>query len=249
MAAFSNIQRQIFVVTTNEIYNMIFSSSSEESEEDNIDELLQNRNIKQYIPRLKNYVEVIIPQYSKNQFKSHFRIFPGTFDFILSLISSKLTRKKPGCPTISPKKQLMIAIWKMATPDSYRSICEKFDVGKATALKSVRRVMKALTELAPHFITWPNEERAKEIHNGFFAISAFPKVLGAIDGTHINIPAPHENPECYVNRKGHHSIQLQAICDHQCRFIHCYIGNVGSVHDQRVFRLSEVYDYLNDPTK
>jgi len=42
---------------------------------------------------------------------------------------------------------------------------------------------------------------------------------------------------------------LQAICDHQCRFIHCYVGNVGSVHDQRVFRLSEVYNYLNDPIK
>lgn len=91
----------------------------------------------------------------------------------------------------------------------FRSICEKFNVGKATALKSVRRVVKALVELAPHFITWPNEERSIEIHNGFFAISGFPKVIGAIDGTHIKIPTPHKNPECYVNRKGHHSIQLQ----------------------------------------
>lgn len=39
------------------------------------------------------------------------------------------------------------------------------------------------------------------------------------------------------------------MCDHQCRFTHCYIGNVGSVHDQRVFRLSEVHSYLEDPTK
>lgn len=63
--------------------------------------------------------------------------------------------------------------------------------------------------MAPNCITWPSEERSMEIHNGFFAVSSFPKVIGAIDGTHINIPAPHENPECYVNRKGHHSIQLQ----------------------------------------
>lgn len=39
------------------------------------------------------------------------------------------------------------------------------------------------------------------------------------------------------------------MCDHQCRFIHCYAGNVGSVHDQRVFRLSELKNYLNDATK
>lgn len=39
------------------------------------------------------------------------------------------------------------------------------------------------------------------------------------------------------------------MCDHQCRFTHSYIGNVDSVHDQRVFRLSEVYSYLDDLTK
>jgi len=37
----------------------------------------------------------------------------------------------------------------------------------------------------------------------------FPKVIGAIDGTHIKITAPKVNPESYVNRKGFHSIQLQ----------------------------------------
>ncbi|CAD6222125.1 GSCOCG00013000001-RA-CDS [Cotesia congregata] len=99
---------------------------------------------------------------------------------------------------IPPEKQLLIAIWKMATPDSYRG---------------------------------------------------FPKVIGAIDGTHINIPTPRKQPESYVNRKGHHSIQLQAVCDAQSKFIHCCPGNVDSVHDARVFRLSEVHDYLSDPEK
>lgn len=39
------------------------------------------------------------------------------------------------------------------------------------------------------------------------------------------------------------------MCDHQCLFINCYAGNVDSVHDQRVFRLSELNGYLNDATK
>lgn len=46
---------------------------------------------------------------------------------------------------------------------------------------------------------------------GFEATSGFPKVIGAIDGTHINIIAPKNCPEAYINRKGHHSIQLQVI--------------------------------------
>ncbi|XP_060834645.1 uncharacterized protein LOC132917775 isoform X2 [Rhopalosiphum padi] len=40
-----------------------------------------------------------------------------------------------------------------------------------------------------------------------------------------------------------------AVCDHQCKFIHCYAGNVGSVHDQRVFRLSDLNEDIHNPTK
>ncbi|XP_036149223.1 putative nuclease HARBI1 [Monomorium pharaonis] len=98
-------------------------------------------------------------------------------------------------------------------------------------------------------IKWPTNERVGQVWAGFEATSRFPKVIGAIDGTHINIPAPKDYPEAYVNRKGHHSIQLQAICYHTCKFIHCYVGHVGSVHDQQVFRLSKVQSYLGDVSK
>lgn len=91
----------------------------------------------------------------------------------------------------------------------YRSVCEKFNIGKATAIRAVRRVTRAVIKLAPNIITWPKEERVEEVFKGFAANSAFPKVIGALDGTHVNIRAPTNNPECYVDRKGHHSIQLQ----------------------------------------
>jgi len=91
----------------------------------------------------------------------------------------------------------------------YRSICEKFDVRRSSALKAVRRVTHSLANLAPRFIVWPDTDRISIVKNGFSSTSYFPGVIGAIDGTHINIHAPHKHPETYVNRKGHHSIQLQ----------------------------------------
>ncbi|XP_025161332.1 protein ANTAGONIST OF LIKE HETEROCHROMATIN PROTEIN 1-like isoform X1 [Harpegnathos saltator] len=109
---------------------------------------------------------------------------------------------------ISPEKQFFIAIWRMATPDSYRSICEKFDVSRSTALLT-RRVTKILADLAPVLIKWPTGNAIQEVWTGFEVISSFPKVIGAIDGTHINIPSSHIHPEAYVNRKGHRSIQLR----------------------------------------
>ncbi|TGZ51727.1 Uncharacterized protein DBV15_12495 [Temnothorax longispinosus] len=116
---------------------------------------------------------------------------------------------------ISPEKQLLIALWRMATPDSYRSIHTRFGVGKATAIRAVRRVTMILCYLSPKFIQWPKETRAVEIMQGFAHIGAFPQTIGAIDGTHINIPAPKENPEAYINRKGHHSIQAQTVINRQ----------------------------------
>lgn len=70
---------------------------------------------------------------------------------------------------------------------------------------------KAIAKLSSIFITWPEGNKAEEIIMGFTVASAFPGIIGAIDGTHINIRAPHICPESYINRKGHHSIQLQVM--------------------------------------
>lgn len=59
------------------------------------------------------------------------------------------------------------------------------------------------------FITWPNRARAEEIWSYIKNKHKFPKVIGAVDGTHIKITAPKLHPEAYINRKGYHSIQLQ----------------------------------------
>lgn len=46
----------------------------------------------------------------------------STFRFILELLSSQLSKQSEGYGrhTISPEKTLLLAIWMMATPNSYR---------------------------------------------------------------------------------------------------------------------------------
>ncbi|XP_046395734.1 putative nuclease HARBI1 [Ischnura elegans] len=129
------------------------------------------------------------------------------------------------------------------------AVSSLFDPSEATAVRAVRRVTLALTTLAKKYLVWPTGEAAVGVIDGFARSSGFPGVIGAIDGTHIEIPAPSESAAAYVNRKGYHSIHLQAVCNREAVFTHCYAGNVGSVHDARVFRLSAVYNFLNDQTK
>jgi len=86
-----------------------------------------------------------------------------------------------------------------------------FDIGRATGLRVVRKVTRALFKVAHQFITWPSDEQAKTVIKKFKENSRFPNTIGAIDGMHIKIEAPKKNTADYVNRKRYHSIQLQIL--------------------------------------
>ena len=72
--------------------------------------------------------------------------------------------------------------------------------------------------------------------------SEFTNVLGAIDGTHIRIVAPHEHPQVYVNRKKFHSIVRQGICANNLQFLHVVAGWPGSVNDSRILRNCDIWN-------
>lgn len=74
----------------------------------------------------------------------------------------------------------------------------------------------------------------------FRNIGGFPNIIGAIDGSHIEITAPSENSVSYINRKGFHSLLVQGICDIDMKFIDVFTGLCGSVHDSRVWALSDI---------
>ncbi|XP_030854170.1 protein ALP1-like [Strongylocentrotus purpuratus] len=81
----------------------------------------------------------------------------------------------------------------------------------------------------------------QDIIHGFEEKWNFPQCVGAVDGSHIEINAPPENGIDYVNRKGYHSIILQALVDDKCLFTDILVGWPGCVHDARVLSNSSLY--------
>jgi len=69
-------------------------------------------------------------------------------------------------------------------------------------------------------------------------------VVGCIDGSHIQVKAPTRDPSANINRKGFHSVLLQAVCDNKMKFIDCYAGEVGSLHDACMLRRSHLFSNL-----
>ena len=53
-------------------------------------------------------------------------------------------------------------------------------------------------------------------------------MIGCVDGTHISIQRSSQNEADLVNRKGYHSINVQAICDHRVEeleiFLYFFLG-------------------------
>ncbi|XP_011882389.1 PREDICTED: putative nuclease HARBI1 isoform X2 [Vollenhovia emeryi] len=195
--------------------NIIFESSSSASSSDSNDDeqliniILNNRNERR-VPKIRNYLEHVVALYTDIEFKSHFRMERNTFNCLMYLIGPKLDNIPfKGREQINIVKQILIAIYVLATPDSFRSISERFDVTKSTAWLTTKRVVRAIYSIRNHFIKWPTYEEAENTWTNIQTLYGFPKVLGIIDGTHINIARPKEDANSYINRKGRYSIQLQ----------------------------------------
>lgn len=232
------------------ILPLLFDDEEEEGDSSE-DEEVAERN-----PEPKgDYAESVVPRQNDLQFRQDFRVTRATFMILQDKLAAALNNPNQhpilgGRPTLDHGKMLLIALWIFATPESYRSVARRFGVSRSTAWQCVSRVSLALMELnaTDKIISWPNAGRRDVIKAGFQKAdnSGFPGTIGAIDGCHIAIPAPKEDSVYYVNRKGIFSILLQGICDHETKFIDCYIGEVGSVHDATMLRRSDFYGKLSN---
>ena len=97
------------------------------------------------------------------------------------------------------------------------------------------------TKLLARYVHLPKGTRLREIVDGFEVCWGFPQVAGAIDGTHVPVIKPQDDPSDYYNRKGFYSIIMQAVVDYRGLFLDTYIGWPGKVHDARVFSNSCIY--------
>lgn len=95
-------------------------------------------------------------------------------------------------------------------------------------------------------VKWPSLDECRRSKAKFFTTAGFPSVIGAVDGTHIRIQAPHVDEPSYVNRKGFHSINVQCVCDADGKFINVNAAWPGCSHDSHIFRTSSVCRHMEN---
>ena len=198
-------------------------------------------------PRSLTWFEMVDREYDEELWYSNFRVTRGTFEFLLNEVMESIHCKDTVIrAAISAKRRLAITLYFLASTAEYRTIANLFGVSRSFVCLCVRDVPKAIISKLSHVVCFPRGDELVQIINDYEQRWGFPMCAGAIDGTHIPIVAPSKCQAEYVNRKGYHSIIMQAVVDCNYLYRDLVIGWPGSVHDARVFSNSSIFKKGNE---
>lgn len=118
-------------------------------------------------------------------------------------------------------------------------------VSERAAGNALHSVSEEICRINDRYINWKDENYLMRQMESFYRYCGMPKTIGCIDGCHIPILGPVINEKVYVNRKGHHSINCQVVCDSSLRIYDLSPKWPGSSHDAFILKNSNIWDRFN----
>ncbi|VDI35353.1 Hypothetical predicted protein [Mytilus galloprovincialis] len=183
------------------------------------------------------------------QLRSRYRFGRQSIQRITDIVRDDITHPTQRSHALSAEMQVLVALRFFASGSFMQVIGDTVGIDKSTVSRCVNKVSKALASKSDQYIKWPSEQRKRDIKQGFYDNGGFPGVIGCIDGTHVRIAAPSSDEPSFVNRKGFHSINVQAICDNEGKFTNIVARWPGSVHDSHIMRCSQISEHLEQAHK
>lgn len=152
-------------------------------------------------------------------------------------VESEETRGGAICKT----DKMKIFLRYVGDPGFQTGVGEDIGVHQTSVSKVVTQVADQMIEKCGQWIKFPRTPadviEAKERWQTKYT---FPCAVGVIDCTHIKIKKPPLHADEYINRKGYHSINVQATCNADEWFTSIDASWPGSVHDSRIWSNSEI---------
>lgn len=121
-------------------------------------------------------------------------------------------------------------------------------ISGSTVSVVIRKVCETITQvMGPKYMKLPtNAREMAHLLRGTENKYGFPQAFSCVDGTHIAIVQPTENPHDYFSYKQEYTLNAQAVCDWRGMFIDVEVKWPGSMHDGRVFGNSRINRLLRE---
>lgn len=187
-----------------------------------------------------------IQDYTPEEFRLQYRISKHTFN----LLCQKLSRcpqimpsnSKGGRPAVPLEKQIQLTLWLLQNPEPIHTVSVRFNVAQSTVVRITKKICEYIIKyLYSEYVIWPSGAEYDKVKLKFHELSGLPNIIGVIDANHIQVKAHLDDPKHFKNRKGQHSIILQAVCREDMRFTDIYCNSPGRQHDAQVLMESPLY--------
>ena len=155
--------------------------------------------------------------YTENELRSCYRFGRESLQFIIDLLSEEIAPATRRSHSLPGKEQVLITLTFLVSGSFLEVVGNTFlSYDKSTVSRVIHRLTQALSSKVNNFIEFPSTRNERdEIKQCLFKIGGFPCAIGCIDGTHVSMKGPSQNEPDYVNRKGFHSINVEAVCNHE----------------------------------
>ena len=138
---------------------VLYEEESEEEENDLDDEFVVVAASVAVFRRKRvcaeDYFRTTVPRLVVGDFRSHFRLSRGTVELIVQQLGTLPGFVQAGdCPgreRVPVEKQLLVAIWLLGNQETFRSVCDRFDLARSATHVIFKKVCNALcSELLFH---------------------------------------------------------------------------------------------------
>lgn len=185
------------------------------------------------------------------------RMSRPSFDRLVHILEDKIkvdqsyAARRGGA--ITPHYCVFLTIRYLAG-SKYCLLSNSCKASRAAVYSAIERTMIAITECPELAFAFPStEEECANAALGFERISfeeAITNCVGAIDGYLMPIRTPSKQEVGNVHQyfSGHysrHGLNVQAICDAQCRLTYLSASSPGSANDRVAYKNSKIGDFID----
>ncbi len=159
-------------------------------------------------------------------FRARFRMSVPTVHRLIAELSPFDTTFLNGRPRMSLQKMVMITLFRLGHDLNIYGIAELFGISTGAVIGVTCYIIDLIhNNLLSTYVSWPGPLERAKLAQEYLTIGQndgrFTGVIGAIDGSHIEIhpqAIPLANRRDYYNRKSMYSVIMQAIVDWKLRF-------------------------------